>query len=119
MTGKEFKAMDKEEQVLLTMWAQHQIWKTRTEGHIILTTERLIFRPGKLNRSKINPVKEAREEKSWNMEYIVGIKRGFPLLPWRYVKIRLVDGKEETFVVWNRDVGRLTRQLKLLGKETP
>jgi hypothetical protein len=37
--------MDKEEQILLIIWAQHQIWKTRTEGHIILTSKKLIFQP--------------------------------------------------------------------------
>jgi hypothetical protein len=113
--------MDKEEQILLTMRAQHQIWKTRTEGHIILSTEKLIFQPGKLNRSKINPYKGTREEKSWNMEDIIGIRRRLPLLifPWRYFEIGLKDSKGEVFVGWSWDISRFTSQFKLLGKETP
>jgi hypothetical protein len=114
---KEARAVNEEEQILLTIWAQHQLWKTRTEGHILLTSEKLIFQPGKLNHSKINPFKETREGKSWNMEDIIGIKRGFPLLPWRYFEIKLKDSKSESFWGLNWDVSRLTNQLKLLSKE--
>jgi hypothetical protein len=113
--------MDKEEQILLIIWAQHQIRKTKTEGHIILSAEKLIFQPGRLNRSKLNPVKETREEKSWTIEDIIGVRRRFPLVifPWRYFEIELKDSKGEVFLGWSWDVSRLINQLKLLGKEIP
>jgi hypothetical protein len=105
------------ERTLFTMWAQHQIWKTRTEGNIELTTKSLIFQPGKLNRSKLNPAKEERKERSWDMKNIIGIKKKFPIFPWRYFEIQLSDGKSEVFVGRSRNVNELIDHLRSLGKK--
>ena len=108
---------EEKERTLFTMWAQHQIWKTRTEGNIELTTKSLIFQPGKLNRSKLNPAKEERKERSWDMKNIIAIKKKFPIFPWRYFEIQLSDGKSEVFVGRNRNVNELIDHLRSLGKK--
>jgi len=105
------------ERILFTRWAQHQIWKTRTEGNIKLTTKSLVFQPGKLNRSKLNPAKEERKERSWDMKNMTGIKKKFPIFPWRYFEIQLSDGKSEVFVGKNRSVNELIAHLRSLGKK--
>ena len=114
MMNEEAEINRKEE--VFTMWAQHQIWKTRTEGNLILTREKLVFHPGKINR-KINPAKEERKEKSWDLDQIKGVKKKAPIYPWRYFEIRLNDGKCEVFVGRNRSVKELIDYLRSFGKE--